>query len=245
MTPHTMFVTRPASPATDPMFTRILTSALIAGSGAGLVASLLHFLFVQPVLLQAELFESGAVQHFADRATQVQHIAFSFDPVRDGLSIVFYMLVYSGYGLILVSLMSIAEDKGHRLSARSGLVWGVAGFVTVLLAPGASLAPEVPGVAAADVTPRQIWWFATVAATGVALWFLAFGRGWALWGAAVLLLLAPHVVGAPEPDVMTGPAPPEIAALYAARVFSVGLAVWVCLGLFAAALWAGDQHDPA
>ena len=73
-------------------------------------------------------------------------MAFSFDPVRDGLSIVFYMLVYAGYGLILVSLMSLAEERGAVISARSGLLWGVAGFVTVLLAPGASMAPEVPGV---------------------------------------------------------------------------------------------------
>lgn len=227
------------------MFTRILTSALIAGSGAGLVASLLHFLFVQPVLLQAELFESGAVQHFADRATQVQHIPISFDPVRDGLSIVFYMLIYSGYALILVSLMSIAEDKGHPVSGRTGLLWGVAGFVTVLLAPGASLAPEVPGVAAADVTPRQIWWFATVGATGMALWLIAFGQNRMLWALAAALILVPHLAGAPEPDVMTGPAPPEVAALYAARVFGVGLAVWTCLGAFAGILWASAESEAA
>ena len=240
---RTTSVTPPASPATDPMFTRILTSALIAGSGAGLVASLLHFLFVQPVLLQAELFESGALQHFADRVTEVPAMAFAFDPVRDGLSIVFYMLIYSGYGLILVSLMSIAEDQGARISARTGLLWGIAGFVTVLLAPGTSLAPEVPGVAAADVTPRQVWWFATVGATGVALWLIAFGRSLVVWGLAVLLILAPHLFGAPEPDVLTGPAPPEIAALYAARVFGVGLAVWACLGVFAGALWSGDAGE--
>ena len=242
-TRRTMFVTQPASPATDPMFTRILTSALIAGSGAGLVASLLHFLFVQPVLLQAELFESGALQHFAHRATEMPVMTFAFDPVRDGLSIVFYMLIYSGYGLILVSLMSIADDQGSRVTARTGLLWGIAGFVTVLLAPGVSLAPEVPGVAAADVAPRQIWWFATVGATGVALWLIAFGKDHLVVGLAALLLLAPHLYGAPEPDVLTGPAPPEIAALYAARVFGVGLAVWACLGVFAGALWSGDRRE--
>lgn len=205
------------------------------------MAALLGLAFVQPVLLQAELFEQGVVQHFADRTTAFPRIPFAFDPMRDGLSIVFYMMVYAGYALILVSLFSLAEDRGHKVTARSGLIWGVAGFATVLLAPATSLAPEVPGVAAPDVTVRQVWWFGTVAVTGGALWLIAFGRSWATWGIAVVLLAAPHVIGAPEPDILTGPAPPEIAALYAARVLGVGLAVWACLGLFAGYLWASDE----
>ena len=102
------------------MFTRLLTSALIAGAGAGLVAALLGMLFVQPVLLQAEMFEDGTLQHFADRATVVPALGISFDPLRDGLSIAFYMLVYAGYGLILVALMSFAEEQGHAITARRG-----------------------------------------------------------------------------------------------------------------------------
>ena len=227
------------------MFTRLLTSALIAGAGAGLVAALLGMIFVQPVLLQTEMFEDGTLQHFSERVTEIPALTLSFDPLRDGLSIVFYMLVYAGYGLILVALMSLAEDRGQVISARRGILWGIAGFVTVLLAPGASLSPEVLGVAAAAVFPRQVWWFAPVAATGLALWLLAFGRGWVLWGIAIVLLAAPHLVGAPEPDVLTGPAPPEIAALYAARVFAVGLATWACLGLFAGHLWASDPGETA
>ena len=46
------------------MFTRLLTSALIAGAGAGLVAAVLHFAFVQPILLQTELFEDGTLAAF-------------------------------------------------------------------------------------------------------------------------------------------------------------------------------------
>ena len=223
------------------MFTKILTSALIAGAGAGLVAALLGLAFVQPVLLQAELFEQGVAQHFADRDTAFPHVPFAFDPMRDGLSIVFYMMIYAGYALILVSLFSLAEDQGHHVTARTGLIWGVAGYATVLLAPAISLAPEVPGVAAPDVTVRQVWWFGTVALTGGALWLIAFGQSWVAWSIAIVCLAAPHVIGAPEPDVLTGPAPPEIAALYASRVLGVGLAVWACLGLFAGYLWASDK----
>lgn len=123
------------------------------------------------------------------------------------------------------------------ITARTGLLWGLAGFVSVNFAPGFSLAPEVPGVAAADVYARQAWWGVTVVAAAVALWLIAFGRGWAAWGAAVALLLAPHLVGAPEPDVFTGPVPPEIGAAFAARAFGVGMAAWVMLGGFAGFFW--------
>ena len=44
---------------------------------------------------------------------------------------------------------------------------------TAALAPAFSLAPEVPGIAAADITARQLWWFATVASAGIAMWLFA------------------------------------------------------------------------
>ncbi|MEO9826426.1 MAG: CbtA family protein [Paracoccaceae bacterium] len=225
------------------MFTRILTSALIAGASAGFLAALLQLAFVQPVLLQAELFESGALAFTPGMATP--QVPFTFDLQRDGLSVLFTMLIYSGYGLILVALMSLSEDYYAPVSARAGLLWGIAGFVTVHLAPGISLAPEVPGVSAPDVSERQVWWFATVFAAGIALWLIAFGKSWVTWGAAVVLLLAPHLVGAPQPETLAGPVPPEIAALFAARALGVGLAAWVLLGLFAGALWAADATESA
>jgi cobalt transporter subunit CbtA len=229
------------------MYARLLISALFAGAAAGLLAGFLQLYFVQPVLLHAELYENGTLVHFgADKALAVHPDLPGFDAMRDGLSLVFTMLTYTGYALIMLALMSIAEDRGAVIDGRTGILWGIAGFVTFHLAPGFSLAPEVPGAAGADITARQIWWFATAGAAGVALWLIAFGRSWALWGAAVVLLLAPHVIGAPEPDVFTGPAPTEIGALYAARALGVGLAAWVMLGCCAGYFWQREgQHADA
>lgn len=224
------------------MFSRILTSALIAGAAAGLLAAVLQLVFVQPVLLHAELYEGGELTHFGVAPAPMPDLP-GLDPLRDGLSALFTMLVYAGYALILVALMALAAERGARIDARTGLLWGVAGFVAVQLAPGFSLAPETPGSMAAEVTQRQVWWFATVAAAVLALWLLAFGRSWAAWGAAVVLLLAPHLIGAPHPESFSGPVPPELAALFAARAFGVGLAAWVMTGLFAGALWAGQPGE--
>ncbi len=223
------------------MFTRILTSALFAGTAAGLIAGLLQLYFVQPVLLHAELYESGELVHFGAESTVSAHQEFSgFDPLRDGLSLIFAMLIYSGYAMILVALMSVAEARGALINGRTGIIWGLAGFFAVHFAPGFSLAPEVPGVAAADVMMRQVWWMITVVTAGIAVWLIAFGKSWASWSAAVVLLLAPHVFGAPEPEIFTGPVPTEIGAHFAARAYGVGMAAWVMLGIFAGYFWSRD-----
>lgn len=212
------------------MLSKLLTSALFAGAATGLIVGLLQLLFVQPVLLHAELYESGELIHFGAASVSAHPDLPRFDPVRDLLSIVFTMLTYTGYGMMLVALMLLAEERGAEIDARTGIIWGVAGFVTAHLAPGFSLAPEVPGAAAADVGARQIWWFATVAAAGIAMWLIAFGRNWTMWGIAIILLAAPHLIGAPAPDTFAGPVPTEIGALFAARAFGVGLAAWIILG---------------
>ncbi|APE44957.1 cobalt transporter [Sulfitobacter alexandrii] len=227
------------------MTSRFLISALFAGALSGAIIGLLQLMFVQPVLLHAELYESGELVHFGAEAVSAHPALPGFDLMRDGLSVIFTMLTYTGYALILVAAMSFGEDRGARIDGRWGILWGVAGFVAFHLAPGFSLAPEVPGVAAADVTLRQIWWFGTAISACIALWLLAFGQNWAAWGAAALLLAAPHLIGAPEPETFTGPVPTEIGALFAARALGIGLAAWVLLGSFAGYFWQREGEHAA
>lgn len=226
------------------MYSRILISAIFAGACTGLIVGVLQLVFVQPVLLHAELYESGELVHFGGTAASAHPDLPGLDPVRDILSIIFTMLIYTGYALLLIAVMSLAEERGALIDGRWGIIWGVAGFVVFHLAPGFSLAPEVPGVAAADVGARQVWWFATVAAAAVALWLIAFGTSWIMWGIAAVLLMAPHLVGAPAPDAFAGPVPTEIGALFAARAFGIGLAAWVLLGSFAGYFWQREgRHE--
>jgi cobalt transporter subunit CbtA len=215
------------------MFQKIVVSALIAGFGAGLVHALLQFVFIQPLLIHAELFELGPLPGL-DAVTVPRGV---IDPLREALNVVFAALVYTGYALVLLAVMSFAEERGKTITARNGLIWGIAGFVTMHLAPAFGLAPDMPGLNAAPVEPRQVWWVGTAAATGVGLWLIAFGRNWSIWGAAIILITAPHIIGAPLPLMLSNIAPPELAANFAARTLGVALVVWTTLGLLLGAVW--------
>jgi cobalt transporter subunit CbtA len=224
------------------MFTKIFSSALLSGATAGLITGLLQLAFVQPVLLHAELYETGQLVHFGGQVVDAAQDIANFDPMRDGLSIMFTMAVYVGYALILTAAIAFAEVHGNEVSVRHGFLWGVAGFVAVQVAPGFTLAPEVPGVAAADVYTRQLWWFSTVGAAAIAMWLIAFGKSWFVWGFAIVLLVVPHVFGAPQPEIFVGPVPPEIGALFAARVFGVGFTAWTLTGLFTCYFWKRESE---
>lgn len=218
------------------MFTRLVTLALFAGFLTGIAAAILQLWLVQPLLLHAELYESGALTHFGSggAANPAHHPWPGIDPVRDGLSVLFTALIYTGYAFVLAAAMALAAERGHALDARRGVIWGVAGFVAFQMAPAMGLPPEMPGAAAADVAERQVWWWGTVAATGAGLACIAFGRSSVPLVAGIVLLALPHMVGAPEPESFAGPTPPELSAHFGARALGVGLAAWALLGALTA-----------
>ena len=232
------------------MIKNLVVSALFAGFAAGLIAAMLQLAFVQPVLLEAELYESGQLTHFAVGEGAHDHASHDHGDApeaaamtRNALSILFTALLYTGYGMIMVAGMALAARSGHATNARRGLLWGVAGFVAFHLMPAAGLPPELPGSAAVDLNARQIWWFATAIASVVALALISFGHGWAMMALAVVLLLAPHIIGALAPQKFIGVVPPELAAEYAGRTLAVGLAAWAVLGTFAGFFWNRMEKD--
>lgn len=237
-----MCVTLRASRVTKMQYGRILASALFAGATTGLIAALLQLAFVQPTLLHSELYESGELVHFGGELVSAHPALPGFDAMRDGMSILFTVVIYIGYAMVMVALLAIAEQRGRKITPKKGLLWGMCGFITFQFAPGLGLAPEVPGVAAADIELRQIWWIGTVISTGLGLWLIAFGANKGAYIIGAILLLLPHVIGAPEPEVFIGPVPPELAALFAARAFGVGMAAWVLLGLTSAYFWSAEGN---
>lgn len=216
---------------------RILTSAAIAGLGSGLLAAALQIWFLQPVLILAETYEPGAMADAMDGGGHSHghdgHDHEAGAAARIGLVFAFSALIYTGYALVLAACMSLAAMRGAALDARAGAIWGVAGFAVFQMAPGFSMPPETPGMAGADISLSQMWWWATVAATAAGLALAAFGTGWAPRIAGAALILAPHVAGAPQPDGHAGAVPPEVAGLFVSRALGVSLIAWTAMGALA------------
>ena len=220
------------------MLVRLVMSGIFAGALAGCVGGILQLYFVQPLLLSAELYESGQLVHFGAGESPANiapaNILWGgFNTTRDTLSILFSIAIYCGYGLLLVAAQGLAQGIAPTTTSdavRQGAIWGLAGFFAFHFAPSIGLAPELPGNASAALETRQIWWFATALATALALWFCAFGgRSWHI-ALGAILILAPHIIGAPHSHDFHGTAPPELAALFATRSLGVGCIAWLILG---------------
>ncbi|NTJ41628.1 CbtA family protein [Agrobacterium larrymoorei] len=221
-----------------PFFRNIVFTAMFVGIIAGLAVSAMHAFGTTPLILQAETFESGgetAPVHTHDAAAPADHHhdleawspADGFE--RNIYTIAANVLTAIGYALVLTALMSL---RGAQGGWRDGLLWGLAGFTAVMLAPLIGLPPELPGSPAAAVGARQIWWIGTVATTAGGIALLVFKRG-EPWAAvlAVALFVAPHIIGAPLPpdgEHALAPLPLERHFIVVATVTS--FVFWVLLG---------------
>ena len=99
-----------------------------------------------------------------------------------------------GFALLIVSALVIRGSSG---GFRIGVLWGIGGFAAFILAPAAGLPPELPGMMKAELIGRQLWWLGTAIVTATGLWILVFYKNPSLYVLAFILLLAPHVLGAP------------------------------------------------
>jgi predicted cobalt transporter CbtA len=80
-------------------------------------------------------------------------------------------------------------------------------------------------------------------ATAVALWLLFRSRGLALPALGVLLLLAPHVVGAPHPaEIEASRVPAELAARFASLSLAVHAVLWALTGAFVGWVWQRNER---
>jgi cobalt transporter subunit CbtA len=140
------------------------------------------------------------------------------------------LVAYAGFSLALGAAMAAASRSGHRLDARTGLLWGLAGFAAVQLAPAVGLPPELPGMDGASLAARQSWWVLCVGSTAFGLAALAFGRGWVWLALGAALILLPHAWGAPQPPGHESLVPPELATAFATRSLGVAALSWAVLG---------------
>lgn len=244
MTPATPWV----SPATKAGFEKdkimirnLFAAALLAALCAGLVTAAIQHFRVVPIIIHAESFE-GEGGHSHGPAVEHEHAAGTADhshaveteewAPQDGFERTAYttlatVLAAAGFALVIGAVSMFANIP---VTFANGFLWGLAGFLAFSLAPAYGLAPELPGMPAAEVFPRQIWWTGTALATGAAILLLAKTRaGWA-FAVAVALIVVPHIIGAPLAPDEPSAVPAHLAAEFAAITLGTSLVFWLLLG---------------
>ena len=220
------------------MFRNLFFAAVLAALCAGLLNSAIQHFRVTPLILAAEHYEGEAHAHSheggsADAAAAAHLQAENEWAPQDGFERTAYtvlanVLVAISFALILMALSLFADLP---ITFGNGALWGMAGFLAVSLAPAFGLAPELPGMPAGEVLPRQIWWFGTVLATGGAILIIAKTRAAWAFAVAVLLIAAPHIIGAPQPPDQNSAVPAHLATEFAAAALGTAAVFWVVLGL--------------
>ncbi|WP_434601178.1 CbtA family protein [Pseudomonas sp. Z4-7] len=230
------------------MIKRIARTAGFSGLLAALLLTLLQSLWVSPLIQQAETYEKAPASEVHEHASGAAHShdAEAWEP-QDGWQRLLAttggnLVVAVGFALMLAGLYTLREPT--RTS--QGLLWGLAGYATFVLAPTLGLPPELPGTAAAELAQRQMWWIGTAASTAVGIALIAFGRQWLLKLLGVATLLVPHVIGAPQPEVHSMLAPEALESQFKIAAQLTNVAFWLALGLISAWLFrrgAQARHD--
>jgi cobalt transporter subunit CbtA len=220
----------------------IIVIAAIAGVLAGLGMTVAQQLTTVPLILKAEVYEgegATAPHDHGDAAAQSaahehEHGDEGWQPAdgfeRTAFSALANIATGVGFALLLIAASELA---GGIAGWRQGVFWGLAGFAVFTLAPSLGLPPELPAMPAAELGARQLWWVATVLSAAAALALLFYGRSPLAIVAAVALLVAPHLVGAPEPPSYDTPIPEGLHHSFVVAVVLTTLLFWVLLGALA------------
>lgn len=219
-------------------FRSIVLVAAVAGILAGFGMTVAQQLATVPLILKAEVYESApAARDHGDAAAQPaahEHEQGGWQPADGFERTAFTLLanIVTGVGFALL-LIAASELAGGIKTWRQGVFWGLAGFATFTLAPGLGLPPELPAMPAAELGARQLWWLATVLSTAAGIALLVYGRSPLLIVAALALIAAPHLVGAPEPASYDSPVPEGLHHSFVVAVVLTALLFWVLLGVLA------------
>lgn len=229
------------------IFRRLFIVAVIAGVASGFFATLTHQVATVPVIQAAEVFEKAAEANEAPAAadttmsmaaepasaTEHHHDADAWEPAdgfqRNAFTVLADILTGIGFSFLLVAAYAF---RGERVDWHKGFCWGLAGFAVFTLAPNLGLPPEVPGTESAPLLDRQMWWLATVILTagGLALLFLSKQVKPIYYLIAVVMIVAPHAIGAPQPAEFHSAAPESLAHRFIVAVTMTSFLFWVAMG---------------
>jgi cobalt transporter subunit CbtA len=212
------------------VFQRIFLTALIAGAIAGLAAAGVQRINIIPLIEQAEVYEAAEAHggHAGAGPTEAWEPEAGLE--RAAYTVLADVLAGIGFAFLLTGAIALASLRGYVVDARRGILWGAAGFTVFALAPALGLPPLPPGMEAAELVQRQVWWIGTAATTAFGLGLIVFPRRlvYRVIGAGVLVL--PYVIGAPEPPEMVGKVPAGLAAEFVVASLATAGLFWLLLG---------------
>jgi cobalt transporter subunit CbtA len=237
------------------MIQRVLKAGFLAGLVVGLAIAVLQQFTTSQLILQGEIYEKAAHDHQAALIPPALPVVLVHDhgasaaaaetdeeegwqPAngwqRVTATSVATIATSIGYALILIAAMLAA---GVPIVPRTAFLWGVAAFAATSLAPALGLSPELPGSAAAPLVARQVWWVATALCAAGGIFLLARIDYLTAKITGVVLLVAPHLIGAPRAPNFKSTAPAELAAQFAATSLVVSAVLWGLLGLAVGYAW--------
>ena len=171
-------------------FRNLVLSAIAIAIVASSFLNLYQYFFITPIIVASEAYEviEPTVEGMVEAWSPEEGLE------RSSFSFMANFLVCFGYTLLLLTVMATKDSM--KLS--QGIIWGIAAYLSIFVAPALGLAPEIPGMEAAHLEGRQTWWLFTVLLTALGLWSIAY-QALILKGLGVLLLIIPHLIGAPQP----------------------------------------------
>ncbi len=242
-------------------FRSIVFSSVVAGFVVGAMVTVIQQFGTVPLILKAEVFEKAARPHRSEAAAAAtqetvaahdhaehEHAAETWEP-RDGLERNAYtaaanVLTAIGFALLLAAFFALRSgNAGSRVSWHEGLMWGLAGFSVFAIAPGLGLPPELPGVPAAPLLSRQIWWVVAAVATAGGLGLIFFRRSVPASIAGLILIMLPHLIGAPELEHVETNVPTSLSHQFVVAVTLTNLIFWSMLGGLTGVAFAHFDRD--
>jgi cobalt transporter subunit CbtA len=188
--------------------------------------------------------QTAQVEHGSQAHSHGEH---TWTPA-DGIERSLYSLAANVLTAIAFSLLLVSGFTAYAgsISLHQGLLWGLAGFACFSFLPGLGLPPELPASAAGDLLARQIWWLGTAVASVIGLSLFVFCKSVAWRSVGLLLLVIPHVVGAPLPEANeVGVSSPELAAHFVMFALFASAVMWATIGLTTALFYnKSAPEDP-
>ncbi|TBF82647.1 CbtA family protein [Rhizobium leguminosarum] len=221
------------------LFRSLVFSALLAGALTGIFASALHLTTTVPLILKAEVYENteAAGHHDAEHEHAADHQDVAPSALnRNSRTVVAMVLAYVGFALLM---NASGEFSGGLATWKSGILWGAAGFLVFSLAPALGLPPELPGMPAADLGSRQVWWIGTAVMTAAAIATVYLSVGKTKWLIAAALVTTPFLVGAPHLENVSTKIPSALHLQFVITTLLVSCASWLLLGAILGHLRSG------